>query len=161
MNTFKVGDLVEVMDEGLAMLRRLCPDQPPNHHGRVERIDGDTIYVEFPIDGSYDEHSQTAPYPVDLVKKRTTAEGVGRVTHIKIKGDKNRYSVAGDHCIGCVCLQLGLYQHRGGTMSGSRNTGQYSACCMRRAYHGCPDESDRNYTKERAAGRRKEGMKNV
>lgn len=65
-----VGDLVEVLDEGLAMLRRICPDQPPNHHGRVAEIKDDTIMVEFPIDGSYEDHSQVAPYPVSMVRKR-------------------------------------------------------------------------------------------
>lgn len=67
---FEVGDLVEVLDEGLAMLRRICPDQPPNHHGRVAEISGETIMVEFPIDGSYEDHSQVAPYPANLVRKR-------------------------------------------------------------------------------------------
>lgn len=70
VDDLKVGDDVEVLDEGLAMLRRLCPDQPPNHHGRIEAIDGDTITVEFPIDGSYDGHSQSAPYPRSEVRKR-------------------------------------------------------------------------------------------
>lgn len=66
----KVGDEVEVLDEGLAMLRRLCPGMPPNHHGRIDRIDGDTIFVEFPVDGSYG-HSQCAPYPAAQVRART------------------------------------------------------------------------------------------
>ena len=66
----EVGDDVAVDDPGLAMLRAVCPDMPPNHHGRIESIDGDTIYVEFPIDGSYDGHSQTAPYTRDQVKPR-------------------------------------------------------------------------------------------
>lgn len=70
MDDLKVGDDVEVLDAGLAMLRRLCPDQPPNHHGRVEAIDGDMITVEFPIDGSYDGHSQSAPYSRSEVRKR-------------------------------------------------------------------------------------------
>lgn len=65
-----VGDEVEVLDAGLAMLRKVCPDMPPNHHGRVAEIEGDTIMVEFPIDGSYDDHSQVAPYPRHEVKKR-------------------------------------------------------------------------------------------
>jgi alkanesulfonate monooxygenase SsuD/methylene tetrahydromethanopterin reductase-like flavin-dependent oxidoreductase (luciferase family) len=68
VSDFNVGDRVEVLDEGLAMLRRLCPDQPPNHHGRVSEIDGDTIFVEFPIDGGY-EHSQCSPYPVSKVRR--------------------------------------------------------------------------------------------
>jgi hypothetical protein len=65
----QVGDDVEVIDEGLAMLRKLCPDQPPNHHGRVDSISDDLIYVEFPIDGSY-EHSHSSPYPKSKVIKR-------------------------------------------------------------------------------------------
>lgn len=69
--TLVVGDLVEVMDMGLAMLRQVCPNMPPNHHGRVHRIDGDFIEVEFPIDGSYLKHSQCAPYHKRLVKKRS------------------------------------------------------------------------------------------
>ena len=59
VKSFLVGDLVEVLDTGLAMLRRLCPDQPPNHHGRVSEIKGDDIFVEFPLDGGY-EHDRTA-----------------------------------------------------------------------------------------------------
>jgi hypothetical protein len=70
MQSFKVGDLVEVLDEGLAMLRRLCPDQPPNHYGRVSEIKGDEIWVEFPLDGGY-EQSQVAPYPTSMVRKRS------------------------------------------------------------------------------------------
>ena len=68
--SFSVGDPVEVLDQGLAMLRKLCPGMPPNHHGRVAEIDGDTIMVEFPIDGGYEEHSQVAPYPRSEVKRR-------------------------------------------------------------------------------------------
>ena len=54
------------------------------------------------------------------------------------KGDKCRYSFLDADCIGRECFSPGTYQHRGATMSGSRNTGDYSACCMHRAYHGCP-----------------------
>jgi hypothetical protein len=36
------------------------------------------------------------------------------------------------------CWQPGLYQHRGATGAGSRNTGDYSKTCMERAYRGCP-----------------------
>ena len=47
----KVGDSVEVLDEGLAMLRRLMGGKP-NHHGTVAEIwDDGTILVEFPIEG--------------------------------------------------------------------------------------------------------------
>lgn len=65
----RVGDNVEVLDIGLKMLRDLCPGMPPNHHGRVESIDGDTIMVEFMIDGSYEGHSQSAPYDRSQVRK--------------------------------------------------------------------------------------------
>jgi len=64
------GDPVEVSDEGLARLRALCPYMPPNHHGRIDKIVGDEIWVEFPIDGKYDGHSQLAPYPASMVKLR-------------------------------------------------------------------------------------------
>lgn len=73
MVLYEVGDEVEVLDEGLAMLRRLCPGMPPNHHGRISEIDGATIYVEFPIDGTY-EHSQTAPYDVEQIRKRADVQ---------------------------------------------------------------------------------------
>ena len=70
----KTGDLVEVLDVGLSTLRRLCPDMPPNHHGRVAEVKEDgTILVEFPIDGGY-EHSQVAPYPAATVKRRQSSE---------------------------------------------------------------------------------------
>lgn len=69
MSDLKVGDAVEVLDAGLAMLRRICPDMPPNHHGRITEIDGDRITVEFPLDGGYD-HSQIATYPRAEVRKR-------------------------------------------------------------------------------------------
>ena len=69
MIDFKVGDEVEVLDEGLAMLRRLCPGMPPNNHGRIGSIEGDTVMVEFPVNGSY-EHSQTSPYHWSEVRNR-------------------------------------------------------------------------------------------
>lgn len=69
MTDLQIGDDVEVLDEGLAMLRRLCPGMPPNHHGRVQEVNGKSIMVEFPIDGSY-EHSQVSPYPRDQVRRR-------------------------------------------------------------------------------------------
>lgn len=66
---YAVGDLVEVLDPGLAMLRRLMPNMPPNHHGKVAEIwDDGTILVEFPLSG--ENHSQVAPYPASMVWKR-------------------------------------------------------------------------------------------
>lgn len=67
---FRVGDEVEVLDEGLARLRQICPEMPPNHHGRVHEIKRGRVWVEFPIDGSYEEHSQVVPYPEHLVRVR-------------------------------------------------------------------------------------------
>lgn len=43
------------------------------------------------------------------------------------------------HCPHRPCWQPGEYQHRGASMSGSRNTGAVTRCCLRRAYRGCPD----------------------
>ena len=68
----KVGDPVEVIDSGLAMLRKLGAGI--NHHGWVQELDyggtGD-ILVEFPIgDDDPDEHSQVAPYPANCVIRR-------------------------------------------------------------------------------------------
>lgn len=73
--------------------------------------------------------------------------------------DKARYSMRDRNCIGCECFSPGQFQHRGATLAGSRNTGDYSTTCMRRAYHGCPD--DTGHSKELAAQRRKEGWRNV
>jgi len=69
MSKLNIGDKVEIIDEGLEMLRRVCPGMPANHHGRVLSIDGDTVMVEFPI-GRSSMHSQAAPYPMSQVKKR-------------------------------------------------------------------------------------------
>lgn len=70
---YAVGDLVEVLDEGLAMLRRLMPNMPPNHHGKVAEIwDDGQILVEFPLSG--ENHSQVAPYPASMVRKRHNAK---------------------------------------------------------------------------------------
>jgi hypothetical protein len=57
---------------------------------------------------------------------------------LKRKGDKLRYEFVDAGCLGRECFQPGVYQHRGATLSGSRNTGEMTPCCMRRAYHGCP-----------------------
>lgn len=69
---FSPGDLVEVLCPGLATLRNICPDMPPNHHGKVSEIwDDGMILVEFPIgDDDPEEHSQAAPYPRDQVRLR-------------------------------------------------------------------------------------------
>ena len=67
----KIGDKVEVLDPGLAMLRALLPDQPPNNVGWVHEIQGDDILVAFPIDSENDSvHYQVALYSRYMVKAR-------------------------------------------------------------------------------------------
>lgn len=81
---------------------------------------------------------------------------------LRIKGQKHRYSVSDDKCIGRSCLGLGFYQVRGATGGGgSRNTGESSPCCMNRAYHGCPSDKDALYSTELAKQRKAEGYKNA
>lgn len=41
-------------------------------------------------------------------------------------------------CLRRSCWSPGRYEHRGATLAGSRNTGNYSQECLHRAYHGCP-----------------------
>ena len=62
------------------------------------------------------------------------------MTTARRKGEKIKYAILDRRCLGCICFQPGPYYHRGATMSGSRNTGDVSMCCLRRAYHGCPTE---------------------
>ena len=71
MSKLKVGDKVEVIDEGLKMLRDLCPGMPPNHHGNIASIDGETVIVAFPI-GNDGKHLQFAPYHSSKVRKRAS-----------------------------------------------------------------------------------------
>lgn len=61
------------------------------------------------------------------------------MSEFRRKGHALRYAFADPLCIGRQCWAPGVYQHRGATLSGSRNTGATSPCCMTRAYHGCPD----------------------
>lgn len=65
----KIGDEVDVMDEGLLMLQKFAPKgAKPNNRGKISDIWADgTIEVEFPLDG--ENHSQVAPYPPHVVKK--------------------------------------------------------------------------------------------
>jgi len=67
-------------------------------------------------------------------------------------GRKGQFDFLDADCIGRRCFAPGSYQHRGATASGSRNTGDYSNCCMNRAYHGCPyplPEFDKELAKKR------------
>jgi len=70
---FQIGDKVEVLDPGLLMLQKFAPPgAKPNNHGVVKEFmdDGDVL-IEFPIgDDDPEEHSQVAPYPKNLLRKR-------------------------------------------------------------------------------------------
>lgn len=72
IDNLKVGDPVEVLDPGLAMLRALMPDMPPNHHGIIVEVLGDGEFlIEFPIgNDDPEEHSQIAPYSSFMLRKR-------------------------------------------------------------------------------------------
>lgn len=71
--------------------------------------------------------------------------------------ERDRYDFRDARCIAAKCWQPGSYQHRGATGGGSRDTGSYSLCCMRREYHGCPSEVV--YLVDLGRQRRAEGWK--
>lgn len=60
---------------------------------------------------------------------------------LRIKGDKSKFNVLNGECLGKPCLVPGHFQVRGGTLSGSRNTGRTDPCCLTRAYRGCPGDA--------------------
>ena len=80
------------------------------------------------------------------------------MTQVKKAGEKGTYQMLDAQCIGRGCFAPGLYQHRGATSSGSKNSGE-SRRCIHQAYHGCP--AVRPFLKMLAAERRREGWKNV
>jgi hypothetical protein len=80
---------------------------------------------------------------------------------IRRKGLKGEYRMVDRQCIGRSCFSPGQYQHRGATLSGSRNTGATSLCCMRNAYHGCPNDKDQLYSIQLERERKAEGWKNL
>lgn len=68
----KVGDEVDVMDNGLLMLQKFAPPGAKlNNRGKISRIMKDGyVEVEFPIgDDDPKQHSQVAPYPASICKK--------------------------------------------------------------------------------------------
>ena len=68
LDALSIGDRVEVLDEGLAMLRKYGMVAPPNNIGKVvEFWPGGDVLVEFPLSG--ENHSQVALYPRNRVKK--------------------------------------------------------------------------------------------
>ena len=68
------------------------------------------------------------------------------------RGEKHKYYFVDDRCIGRECWAPGLYQHRGATLSGSRNTGSPdSPMRLRNAYHGCPEGPMGEHTEPCAA----------
>jgi hypothetical protein len=70
-----------------------------------------------------------------------------------------RYSVLDHRCLGADCLALGCYQRRGATLSGSRNTGVTTLCCLTKAYKGCPPEESRGYDRVLERQRKEEGIR--
>ena len=75
MDELKVGDPIAVMDPGLLMMQQFAPPgAKPNNHGYVKELNygGDgSVLVEFPIDDDpMEEHSQVAPYPRSIIRKR-------------------------------------------------------------------------------------------
>lgn len=81
------------------------------------------------------------------------------MSYVRKTGEKGQFYVIDSQCLGRACFQPGHYQVRGGTPSGSRNTGETRPCCLRNAYRGCPDERpvDPDLLKER----KREGWKNA
>lgn len=74
--------------------------------------------------------------------------------------ERVRYWVVSTTCMGRGCLELGKYQHRGATSSGSRNTGGAdSPMCLRNAYRGCP--ANPVFSPAAKAFRRKAGWKAI
>lgn len=53
---------------------------------------------------------------------------------MKIKG----FDCRDAQCPKRWCWAPGRFEHRGATLSGSRNTGTFSSECLNRAYRGCP-----------------------
>ena len=78
--------------------------------------------------------------------------------YVRKIGQKERYLMQDNDCIGYECFVPGRYQHRGATMKGSRSSGE-SLICMRSAYRGCPMEPV--YSKELAKERKEAGWRVV
>lgn len=73
----------------------------------------------------------------------------------KKHGEKESYWVFEVACLGRDCFTPGLYETRGATMSGSRNTGYSTNMCMTNAHHGCPLKTPRYEVKKELAEKRK------
>jgi hypothetical protein len=80
---------------------------------------------------------------------------------VRRKGKPESYWMVDRKCIGRECFSPGGFQHRGATLSGSRNTGAVSLTCMRNAYHGCPDQKDELYQIDLERTRKSEGWRNA
>lgn len=76
---------------------------------------------------------------------------------LRKKYDKLKYDFRNKECLGAECFAPGEFQHRVATASGSRSLGRSSPCCMRRAYHGCPDSVV--YKEELVQLRKKDGWR--
>ena len=81
---------------------------------------------------------------------------------VRKKGGEGSYWMLDRKCIGRTCFAPGAFQHRGATLSGSRNTGSPdSLTCMNNAYHGCPNDKDALYSIEIERKHKSEGWKNA
>ena len=70
MDEVREGDPVEVLDPGLAEIRRIMRaatgrEPAPNHRGVVQETHGGTAYILF------DDTQQLAPYPLSQVRRRS------------------------------------------------------------------------------------------
>lgn len=75
-------------------------------------------------------------------------------------GEKVRFWFRDSECIGMSCWSPGLFAHRGVTLSGTRNTGRSTPCCLRNASRGCPS-GDIVYQIDLARGRKADGWRRV
>ena len=78
IHEFKVGDLVEVLDPGLEQLYQTMLKIDPKVAKRLNRgvvhelLDDGDLMIAFPIgDEDMEKHSQVAPYPPNMVRKRS------------------------------------------------------------------------------------------
>lgn len=85
---------------------------------------------------------------------------MSKVANSKALGRGVRGTVKDSKCIGRECFHVDFYEHRGATLSGSRNTGEKSCCCMNNAYRGCPHPIP-EFDPKLAAARKAEGWRNA
>src|SRR5579871_3684099 len=93
------------------------------------------------------------------VPRRPRREGK-EMAHVRQTGRPGKYWVLNNKCIGCICFSPGEFATRGAVgAAGTRNTGQTTLCCLTNAYRGCPEEVQREHSKEQEQERKREGWK--